>query len=137
MAAASILYDSDCGFCRWSLAQLLRLDRRDRLRPVPLQQPEADTLLSGTARDERMASWHLVDDGGQVYSGRDAFAPVLRLIAGGRPFAALLAAFPSVGDVAYRTVARPEVFAWAPDTCRERGPRATAHRGGDQSPSLR
>jgi predicted DCC family thiol-disulfide oxidoreductase YuxK len=106
VAPTSILYDADCGLCRWSLAQLLRLDRRNCLRPVPLQQPEADTLLSGMSRDERMASWHLVDDDGRVHSGGDALAPLLRLLPGGRPFAAALAALPAaVGDVAYRTVA--------------------------------
>lgn len=105
MEAASILYDADCGFCRWSLAQVLRLDRGSRLRPVSLQQPEADMLLSGMTREERMASWHLVGDDRRVYSGGDAFAPLLRLIAGGGPFAGVPAAFPSLGDVAYRTVA--------------------------------
>jgi predicted DCC family thiol-disulfide oxidoreductase YuxK len=105
VAPTSILYDAECGFCRWSLAQLLRLDRRNRLRPVSLQQPEADTLLAGMSRDERMASWHLVDHDGCVYSGGDALAPLLRFIPGGRPFAAALAALPAVGDVAYRTVA--------------------------------
>jgi predicted DCC family thiol-disulfide oxidoreductase YuxK len=105
VAPFSILYDADCGFCRWSLAQVLRLDRRNRLRPVSLQQLEADTLLSGMGRDERMASWHLVDDDGRVYSGGDAFAPLLRLVPGGRPFAAALVALPAVSDVAYRTVA--------------------------------
>jgi predicted DCC family thiol-disulfide oxidoreductase YuxK len=105
VAPTAILYDADCGFCRWSLAQLLRLDRRNCLRPVSLQQHEADTLLSGMGRDERMASWHLVDSDGRVYSGGDALAPLLRLIPGGRPFAAVLVALPAVGDVAYRTVA--------------------------------
>jgi predicted DCC family thiol-disulfide oxidoreductase YuxK len=103
--AGSILYDADCGFCRWSLAQLLRLDRRSRLRPVSLRQPEADILLPGMTREERMASWHLVGDDGRVYSGGDAFAPLLRLLAGGGPLAAALTAFPSLGDVAYRIVA--------------------------------
>jgi len=56
-------------------------------------------------RGERMASWHLVDDDGRVYSGGDALAPLVRLVPGGRPFAAALAALPAVGDVAYRTVA--------------------------------
>jgi predicted DCC family thiol-disulfide oxidoreductase YuxK len=102
---ASILYDADCAFCRWSLAQLLRLDRRSELRPVPLQQPEADILLSGMAREERLASWHLVDDEGRIYSGGDAFAPLLRLIRGGAPFARVLTAFPFLADVGYRTVA--------------------------------
>jgi predicted DCC family thiol-disulfide oxidoreductase YuxK len=105
MEAASVLYDADCGFCRWSLAQLLRLDRQGRLRPVPLQHPEADILLSGMTHEQRMASWHLVGDDGRVYSGGDAFSPLLRLIPGGGPCARVLAAFPSLGDVAYRIVA--------------------------------
>jgi predicted DCC family thiol-disulfide oxidoreductase YuxK len=105
MEAASILYDADCGFCRWSLAQVLRLDRRRRLRPVALQDPEADVLLPGMTDERRMASWHLVRDDGRVYSGGDAFAPLLRLIPGGGPFARVLAAFPALADVGYRAVA--------------------------------
>jgi predicted DCC family thiol-disulfide oxidoreductase YuxK len=46
VATLSILYDADCGFCRWSLAQLLRLDRRHRLRPLSLQESEAETPLA-------------------------------------------------------------------------------------------
>jgi predicted DCC family thiol-disulfide oxidoreductase YuxK len=103
--AASILYDADCGFCRWSLAQVLRLDRHSRLRPVPLQDPEAETLLTGMTPDQRMASWHLVGEDGRVYSGGDAFPPLLRLIPGGGPVARVLAAFPSFGRVGYRAVA--------------------------------
>ena len=105
MEGASILYDADCGFCRWSLAQVLRLDRRRRLRPVALQDPEADALLPGMTDERRMASWHLVDGDGRVHSGGDAFAPLLRLIPGGGPFARVLAAFPGLADVGYRTVA--------------------------------
>jgi predicted DCC family thiol-disulfide oxidoreductase YuxK len=105
MEGASILYDSDCGFCRWSMAQVLRLDRRGRLRPVALQDPEADVLLPGMSQEQRMASWHLVDDGGRVHSGGDAFAPLLRLIPGGGPFARALDALPWLGPAAYRAVA--------------------------------
>jgi predicted DCC family thiol-disulfide oxidoreductase YuxK len=105
MDAASILYDADCGFCRWSLAQVLRLDRRGVLRPLPLQDPEAELLLPGMTGEERMASWHLVCDDGRVYSGGDAFAPLLRLIPRGGPFARVLAAFPALADVGYRAVA--------------------------------
>jgi len=52
-----------------------------------------------------MASWHLVEEDGRIYSGGAAFAPLLRLIPGGGPLAVPLAAFPSVADVAYRFVA--------------------------------
>jgi predicted DCC family thiol-disulfide oxidoreductase YuxK len=58
--AAAILYDADCGFCRWSLGKLLAWDRPRRLRPVALQDPEADALLGGMEEERRMASWHLV-----------------------------------------------------------------------------
>ena len=139
MAAASILYDSDCGFCRWSLAQLLRLDRRSRLRPVSLHQPEAELLLPGMTREERMASWHLVGDDGRVCSGGDAFAPLLRLIPGGRPFAAALVALPAVGDVAYRTVAGRRsslgrlITAASADRARQRLEAATNRRASGES----
>jgi predicted DCC family thiol-disulfide oxidoreductase YuxK len=100
-----LLYDADCGFCRWSLAQVLRADRRGRLRPVSLRDPEADVLLSGMALEDRMASWHLVDEDGRVYSGGAAFAPLMRLIPGAGPLAIPLAAVPAVADLAYRLVA--------------------------------
>ena len=105
MTPVPILYDAGCGFCCWSLAQVLRLDRRGRLQPVPLQDPEAERLLLGMAHDERMASWHLVDEDGRVHSGGDAFPPLLRLIPGGGPFARVLARFPSLADSGYRAVA--------------------------------
>ncbi|HLM10053.1 MAG TPA: DUF393 domain-containing protein [Thermoleophilaceae bacterium] len=105
MAAARILYDADCGFCRWSLAQVLWLDRHARLRPVALQDPEADVLLGAMSAEERMASWHLVAADGRVHSGGDAFPALLRLLPGGSPFARVLASFPQACDVAYRAVA--------------------------------
>ena len=71
---AAVLYDRDCGFCRWSLARLLKLDRRLRLRPVALQDPEADDLLRGMEAERRFASAHLVTTDGEVYSGGAAIA---------------------------------------------------------------
>jgi predicted DCC family thiol-disulfide oxidoreductase YuxK len=84
-----VIYDDDCGFCRWTLAVLLSLDRpraiRSRgergrpsppgwrlrwgrsaapgaLRPLPLGTEEADRLLADLSVAERNASWHLVID---------------------------------------------------------------------------
>jgi predicted DCC family thiol-disulfide oxidoreductase YuxK len=102
---AVILYDADCGFCRMAMARILAWDRADRLRSAPLQGPESDRLLPGLAAAQKMASWHLVI-GGQVHSGGAAAAPLLRLLPGGRPLAALLAAFPGMTDRSYRLVAR-------------------------------
>jgi predicted DCC family thiol-disulfide oxidoreductase YuxK len=102
---AAILYDADCGFCRWSLARFLAWDRHGRLRPVPLQDPEAGALLPGMSPEERMSSWHLVVDG-RVHSGGAALPPLFRLLPGGRPFAALTAAFPGPTERLYRWVSR-------------------------------
>ena len=75
-----LLYDADCGFCRWSIDKLLAGDRDRRIRPVPLQSAEADTLLPGMPHDKKMASWHLVTPDGAVYSAGDAIAPLMELL---------------------------------------------------------
>jgi predicted DCC family thiol-disulfide oxidoreductase YuxK len=99
-----VLYDPDCGFCRVSLALLLRWDTRGRLDPVALGTEEADALLDGMPEDERMASWHLVE-GGAVSSGGAAFPPVFALLPGGRPLARATERFPGASDRLYRWVA--------------------------------
>jgi predicted DCC family thiol-disulfide oxidoreductase YuxK len=57
-----------------------------------------------------MASWHLVGDDRQVYSGGAAFAPLLRLLPGGEPVARAVACFPRLADKAYRAVADRRSF---------------------------
>ena len=101
-----LLYDADCGFCRWSLDKLLARDRDRRIRPVPLQSVEADTLLPGMDREKKMASWHLVTPDGTVYSAGDAIAPMMALFPGGKPMAAAAKLAPPLTGVAYRLVAR-------------------------------
>lgn len=99
-----VLYDRDCGFCRWALAKLLAWDRRERLRPLALQDPEAERLLAGMDEQERMGSWHLAVPGGEVASAGAAFEPLLRELPGGRPLAALAARAPGLTERAYRLV---------------------------------
>ncbi len=101
----TVLYDADCGLCRWSADRLRRWDRRGRLRFVPLRDPEADDLLIDLSEHARFASWHLVDGHGRVRSGGAAVSPVLRLLPGGRPLAALAARFPRATDRVYRWIA--------------------------------
>jgi predicted DCC family thiol-disulfide oxidoreductase YuxK len=106
MNEAAILYDRSCSFCRRSVERVLRWDRGRRLRPVALQDPEADALLGGMREEEKMASWHLVTADGAVHSAGAAFPPLLRLLPGGRPLAALTDGFPGLTERAYRWVAR-------------------------------
>ena len=100
----TVLYDHDCGFCRWALSKLLAWDRAGRLRPAPIQSPDGDRLLAGMSDEERLSSWHLVEDG-EVRSGGAAFEPLLRRLPGGAPLAALAGRFPAATERAYRVVA--------------------------------
>jgi predicted DCC family thiol-disulfide oxidoreductase YuxK len=100
-----VLYDADCGFCRWSLGRVLALDRNRRLCPLALGTDEADALLSDLDPDARAGSWHLVSPDGRRWSAGAAAAPLLRLLPGGRAAAALLARMPNVTECVYRWVA--------------------------------
>jgi predicted DCC family thiol-disulfide oxidoreductase YuxK len=104
-ATWTLLYDADCGFCRATLAGLLALDLRKRVRPVAIQSPEGSALLADLDRAERLASWHLLSPEGARFSAGAGAPPLLRLLAGGRVPAALLAAAPGPTDRAYRWVA--------------------------------
>jgi predicted DCC family thiol-disulfide oxidoreductase YuxK len=106
MPEATLLYDRDCGFCRWCLAKVLAWDRRRAVRPVALQSERAGELLRGVPDEERMASWHLVDGEGTVRSAGAAFPGLFRLLPGGAPLAALAARAPRATDRAYRWVAQ-------------------------------
>ncbi len=108
-----MIYDSDCGFCRWCLALLLMWDRGGSgrpgvLRPLPLATEEADRLLADLTEEQRDASWHVVLDDGDAadrLSAGAAIAPALRLLPGGRIPAALFARFPHATERGYRWVA--------------------------------
>ncbi|HEX4940897.1 MAG TPA: DUF393 domain-containing protein [Actinomycetota bacterium] len=101
-----VLYDEDCGFCRWSLDRLLRWDRRGLLRATPIQSEEGDRLLADLGEEDRLASWHLIAPDGRRYSGGAAAAPVTRLLPAGAPVARLAETFPRTADRVYRWVAR-------------------------------
>ena len=105
MEKATVLYDADCGFCRSSLALILAWDRQRRLRPVALQDPEAERLLAHLSPEERMASWHLVSTDGTVRSAGDALEALFGLLPGGSPPSALARRFPAVAREGYRLVA--------------------------------
>ncbi len=100
-----VLYDDDCGFCKRLLSKFLAWDRRGVLRPVALQDPEADRLLGEMATERKMASWHLVTPDGEVRSGGAAVAPLLRLLPGGGAPAWLVDRIPTLTDRSYRWVA--------------------------------
>ncbi len=112
--AWTVLYDGDCGFCKWLLSGLLTWDRAGRLNPVALQQPEADRLLNDLTAVERMSSWHLISPAGERSSGGVAIPPLLRLLPAGRVPASGFERFPVATDRGYRWVAehRSQLSRW-------------------------
>jgi predicted DCC family thiol-disulfide oxidoreductase YuxK len=103
---AIVLYDRDCGFCKWTLDKILGWDRKHRLRSVAIQSEEGNRVLAAIDAAKRLDSWHLVTDDGALYSAGAAAGPLARLLPGGRPLAALFGAFPGLTESAYRYVAR-------------------------------
>ncbi len=101
-----VLYDEDCGFCKWALNGVLAWDRPRRLRAVAIQSDEGDRLLASVPRARRLDSWHLVSPDGELRSAGAAAAPLARLLPGGAPLAAAFERFPRLTERAYRFVAR-------------------------------
>ena len=100
-----VLFDGECRWCRWSVARLVPLDTRHRLRLMAIQDPEAQRLLSSVPEEERLASAHAVTPDGRVFSGGDAAAPIaaeLPALAWGAP---LVRALPGPTRAGYRFVA--------------------------------
>ena len=100
------LWDRDCGFCAWTLALLLRADRHGLLRTAPIQGPLGDRHLAHMSSEQRLASWHLVDEQDRVYSGGAALTEVLRRLPAGRGLAVLTSRAPGATQRAYAWVAR-------------------------------
>jgi predicted DCC family thiol-disulfide oxidoreductase YuxK len=77
---ATLLYDSECGFCRWTVARVLRRDTNHQICPVAIQSLQGNELLANIPPEERLASWHLARDDGRVFSGAEALPALLELL---------------------------------------------------------
>ena len=100
-----VLYDEDCGFCRWTADRVLDLDRRGRIRVAPIQGPEGRRLLAAIPGERRLESMHVVDRSGAVRSAGSGLAPVLRELPLGGPLARLAELAPRLTDRLYRLAA--------------------------------
>jgi predicted DCC family thiol-disulfide oxidoreductase YuxK len=106
MPRSTLLYDEDCGFCRWATDRILSWDRAGALRAAPIQGREGSHLLADIPLERRLESWHLVAADGTVRSGGAAVAPLATMLPHGAPVAALAAAAPRTTNRAYRAIAR-------------------------------
>ena len=98
-----VLYDGGCGFCIWTIAGFLRLDRRHRLTTGSIQVNRA--LLGPMSDAEALGSFHVVEPDGRVRSAGAALAAVLSALPLGRPFGWALGRVPRTADRLYYLVA--------------------------------
>jgi predicted DCC family thiol-disulfide oxidoreductase YuxK len=75
-----VLYDADCGFCRWAMAWALGHDHQRSLIAVPIQSQLGSQLLADLSPSERLDAAHIVRDDGSRDSGGDAAAEVLAML---------------------------------------------------------
>ena len=133
--AVTVLYDHDCGFCRWSIGRLLAWDRARRLRPVAIQSAEGQRLLADLTPAERLATAHAVDAAGRRTSGGDAMAPIAAVLPVGAPLAALGRRAPALARAGYRAVAgqRSLLGRLISDAAKARADQRIARRGAPQA----
>jgi predicted DCC family thiol-disulfide oxidoreductase YuxK len=100
-----LLYDADCGFCRWSTAWALRHDESGRLLAVPIQSPLGAELLAELSPDERLETAHAIGPCGRRRSGGAAAAEVLEALDRTRLLGRLARGLPGVASRVYGAVA--------------------------------
>lgn len=107
---AIVLYDEDCGFCRWSAALIEAWDRRGQIRTLAIQSSEGQQLLEPVPSQSRLDSFHLVEPDGSVHSAGAAAAPLLRRLPLGRLPSRMAQAMPRATNRAYFFVADRRTF---------------------------
>ncbi len=101
-----VLYDADCGFCRWSAERLKRWDSPGALSFASIQGAKGQRLLHALSADARIDAMHVVGGDGRVWSGGEATRKLLEILPGGRVPATIAGTFPDATERAYRFVAR-------------------------------
>ena len=102
----AVLYDEDCGFCRWSADKLRAWDTRGRLTVAAIQRAGGAELLHAVPVADRLDSIHAVTADGRVWSGGQAVRVILGELPGGTALASIAATFPGATEWIYRVVAR-------------------------------
>jgi predicted DCC family thiol-disulfide oxidoreductase YuxK len=100
-----VLYDADCGFCRWAMAWALGHDPRRTLVAVPIQSELGSQLLADLSASERLDAAHVVHDDGARDSGGAAAAEVLGALPRTRSIARLARRLPAPTAALYGLVA--------------------------------
>ena len=61
-----LLYDGECRLCRFAARCVVRLDRRQEVALLPLQDDAASGLLAALAKNERLDTWRIAKPDGSL-----------------------------------------------------------------------
>ena len=100
-----VLYDADCGFCRWAMAWAVRRDHHHVLVTVPIQSPLGSELLVDVVPGDRLRSAHVVRNDGRRSAGGAAAADVLSVLPPTRALGQLARSLPGTTALLYGVVA--------------------------------
>ena len=130
--ATTLLYDSDCGFCRAALGLILAWDRQENLRPVALQSEEGARLLPGLTAQQRLEAARAIPEGGIPHTGGAAAPVVLRELPGGGGLSAMATRVPGATGRGYVLVAgnRSKLSRFVPAGLVRRADALIAQRAG-------
>ena len=65
----TVLYDGECGFCRFQIKLLTRLDWCHQLNWLPLADPRVAVLAPSLSREQLLEAIHCVTPSGRIYRG--------------------------------------------------------------------
>ena len=125
-----VLYDDDCGFCRWTVAWALRRDRAGVLDVAPIQSDTGERLLADLDPAERLRAAHVIHADGRRSSGGAALRDVLDALPGTRGRARLAGLSERATELGYRLVAnnRSRVSRLVPKAAKARADELLAER---------
>lgn len=102
-----LLYDGECRLCRFTARCVARLDRRQELAFLPLQDAAASTLLAALAEDERLDTWRMVRPDGSLTGYGAGISDLLQAMRLTRLVGRLLGRVPDGAlEAFYRVIAR-------------------------------
>lgn len=100
-----MLYDADCGFCRWSVVWVITRARGRALAASAIQSELGAELLRDLTPAQRLRSAHAVYPDGRRVSGGAAALAALAHVPATRPLARLGAYVPGIAQAAYAALA--------------------------------
>lgn len=67
--AIVVLYDSDCPMCTFQMRFLTWLDWSNRVRFLPIKDPQAAAIAPQLTRGDLLEAIHCITPGGKIYRG--------------------------------------------------------------------